>query len=632
MVPFSLTYSIGFKRHMRILGLRCLILSTVLILSVPNAQAGPEVDMAYWIDDSDRAGVLEVAEQLFQGQFRQFDRTLAEGYIPHPIWIALTLGPGNPEEGDWVVRIRPPWHDRIEFFQSPSESEASSLLGSKIDSLITDGDPLTFDFHVPQQSIQQTVFIRVITVHSLLLDVEVLNQVQASRADRNNALFFGFYFSFLCAALFWSLITWLSDRERVLGAFCAQLVLSIAYAACMFGIARLLLPEGMPSSNIDAWTNVLIIAYPMSVIWFYRELYRDYGLRVWPRRVIDAIVVSSGICLLVLFFGETQQALRLNAIIITLSGFWLLACPWIFLDPSKDKSPDRLALWVMRGVVSLILLFAFAGVVRTLGLGSQDGVIINGFLLHAFVLAVVMPIALQYRAHQRSSGLIASESRALQKAEDEQRYREQLQQFMHMFSHEVRTPLMVANIAIEQGVNDPELAMQGAGAISDINTLVSRCLQTDQIESRAFPLSMERFFLKETLQEMATQCAPVERFSWSGDQGIKVFADRWVSGIIFANLIENAMKYGLADQPIHIGIEQQSDQSAAVRVSNAVDGRGSFDVDQVFDKFYRSDYAKRKSGAGLGLYLARALAEMQGGSLECSVDKKTQVTFIWTIR
>lgn len=635
MIPLIPTHSRDSDRRATLAGL-CpvlLMLLAVFMVSAASAQDQPTVTTAYWIDDGGRADLSEVAARFRDGGFEAFDQALAEGYIPHPIWVAVTLDSGVAEDSDWVIRIRPPWHDRIEFFGSPSGAGMPiSVLGSKVHSPTTIANPLSYDFYISQKDIEQTVFFKVSTVHSFLFDVQVLTQAQVSRSDRNNALFFGFYFSFLCAALLWSLITWLGDRERVLGAFCAQLFLSIAYAACMFGLTRMFLPDEVPSSYIDAWTNLLIIAYPMSVIWFYRELYSDYGLRVWARRGLDAIVALGGVCLTIMLLGEIQEALRLNALILTASAFWLLACPWIFLNRSRAKLHPEISVWLMRAVVTLLLGLAFVGVVGTLGVASEEGVAINGFLLHAFALAVLMTVALQYRAQKRNRDLTNSEARALQRMEDELRYREQLQRFMNMFSHEVRTPLAVANIAIEQGINDPELLKKGTRAVSDIDALVARCLEADQMESGALPVSKERLFVRETLEEIAASHAPAATILWCGDYGIEVLADRWISALIFANLVENAMKYGLTHFPIEVAIEHGSEQGVTVCVSNAIDERGLFDQDQVFNKFYRSDHAKRKSGAGLGLYLARALAEMQEGTLDCSISEENKVMFTWTMR
>jgi hypothetical protein len=267
-----------------------LMMGLMLWASLALASDDEAAKSAFWVDTTGVATLEDAINRSELGAFRSFDRVLAEGFIPHPIWVALTLPAGDPDAEHWVIRIRPPWHDQIELFDPNAASLPIKTVGSQVDSPIAGYESLTLDFAIPQQAEERTLFLKIQTAHSLLLHLDVLDLSTARKLDQERTLFFGFYFAFLAAVLFWSLITWFGDRERVLGAFCLQLMLSIAYAAFMFGVARVLFSDALSAMQVDALTNLLIIAYPISVIWFYRELFADYGLRLWPRRVLDLFV------------------------------------------------------------------------------------------------------------------------------------------------------------------------------------------------------------------------------------------------------------------------------------------------------------------------------------------------------
>ena len=58
-------------------------------------------------------------------------------------------------------------------------------------------------------------------------------------------------------------------------------------------------------------------------------------------------------------------------------------------------------------------------------------------------------------------------------------------------------------------------------------------------------------------------------------------------------------------------------------------GRGVPDKDMpfIFDKFYRGSNSRQQSGAGLGLYIVRYIAEQSGGSVSCrNTDNGFEVT------
>jgi PAS domain S-box-containing protein len=94
----------------------------------------------------------------------------------------------------------------------------------------------------------------------------------------------------------------------------------------------------------------------------------------------------------------------------------------------------------------------------------------------------------------------------------------------------------------------------------------------------------------------------------------------WEEGsleLVVRNLISNALKYGGEDG--WVGVRgYATDDGVAIAVADAGPGLPA-DADRLFELFYRSDEARRRAqGAGIGLFVVRALVDSAGGSVRAS--------------
>ena len=86
-------------------------------------------------------------------------------------------------------------------------------------------------------------------------------------------------------------------------------------------------------------------------------------------------------------------------------------------------------------------------------------------------------------------------------------------------------------------------------------------------------------------------------------------------GQVLSNLVSNAIKYSRSGGKIMIS-RQTRPKQVIICVRDDGPGIAVDDIPHIFDRFYRaSDASKTTKGAGLGLYLARAVIEAHGGRI-----------------
>jgi signal transduction histidine kinase len=100
---------------------------------------------------------------------------------------------------------------------------------------------------------------------------------------------------------------------------------------------------------------------------------------------------------------------------------------------------------------------------------------------------------------------------------------------------------------------------------------------------------------------------------------VVITSDRDAIGQIVLNLIDNACKYAAGGGEVSVAVAARPGGGAEVRVSDRGPGVAPDHRERIFEKFHRVDDAltAEKTGAGLGLSIARQLARGLGGELRC---------------
>ena len=110
----------------------------------------------------------------------------------------------------------------------------------------------------------------------------------------------------------------------------------------------------------------------------------------------------------------------------------------------------------------------------------------------------------------------------------------------------------------------------------------------------------------------------------------KVLGDQNRVAQVLDNLLDNALRYAPDNSRVKISLKNREEQVHCT-VSDQGPGIPTEHLPMIFERFYRADQARDREsgGAGLGLSIARALVEAQGGTIqaESQVGEGTNITF-----
>ena len=205
--------------------------------------------------------------------------------------------------------------------------------------------------------------------------------------------------------------------------------------------------------------------------------------------------------------------------------------------------------------------------------------------------------------------------------------KESIQTLIADISHQTKTP--VANILLyaqllEEQVLSPEgreCAAALESQVEKLRALVDALVKTSRLEAGILSLHPKAGLLSPMLEDAAAQFAPkaAEKgitLTLTPTDAAAVFDPKWTAEAI-CNLLDNAVKYTPAGGSVTVEVIPYP-MFCRINVTDSGPGIPETERTKIFGRFYRSPTAYETEGVGLGLYLARHIAEGQGGYIKVS--------------
>lgn len=201
-------------------------------------------------------------------------------------------------------------------------------------------------------------------------------------------------------------------------------------------------------------------------------------------------------------------------------------------------------------------------------------------------------------------------------------------QFAGDASHELRTPLSVIEaettltLGKDRTVDEYKKSLEVISQeVEFMSTVIGNLLSIARHEAGNDSAVMEKLNIKDILDELSPQVtararAKGLRFIREISSDLFVNGDRIKMKQLFMNIFENAIRY---TEKGHISVKLKShDDLAAISIIDTGVGIAEEHIPHIFERFYRVDKARSRAegGAGLGLSIAKQIAESHGGRIE----------------
>ena len=195
--------------------------------------------------------------------------------------------------------------------------------------------------------------------------------------------------------------------------------------------------------------------------------------------------------------------------------------------------------------------------------------------------------------------------------------------FLQDASHHLRTPITIALTYAEllardlHGNQERHDIQMVIGEMTRLRRLSDRLLIIAGSEDPEF-LRREPVLLAEFATEAIERWRPTAERRWELGHldAATVMADSERLGLAVDTLLENAVKYTVADDAITLSVDGGGTGTVRLRVTDTGSGIADGELPYIFDRFRAGSGDQGSRGTGLGLALVRAVADAHGGTAE----------------
>ena len=218
----------------------------------------------------------------------------------------------------------------------------------------------------------------------------------------------------------------------------------------------------------------------------------------------------------------------------------------------------------------------------------------------------------------------------------EESYKKQ-KAFITNASHELKTPLTIINTDIEilkMDHGNNEWTDSITDQVRRLTTMTNQLVTLSKLDENSLDnYPMSNISLTELAKESINAFSPTFEkngfnFSSDVDEDLTIRGNRNLINELFYILMDNALKYAKLKGDVSLSVKKNKNRVEINFVNDIEDEE--VDVNQLFERFYRSPHSSKKEGSGIGLSIAKEIVDLHKAKISASIkNQKIYFTIVF---
>ena len=209
--------------------------------------------------------------------------------------------------------------------------------------------------------------------------------------------------------------------------------------------------------------------------------------------------------------------------------------------------------------------------------------------------------------------------------------------FITNASHELKTPLTIINTDVEilrMDHGDNEWTDSITDQVRRLTTMTNQLVTLSRLDEDSmsnYPLSV--ISVDKIAEENINAFKPSFenngfKFSSEVEKDLTIKGNTYLINELFSIFLDNALKYAKNNGSVNLSVKKNKNKVEIIFSNDIEDNE--VDVNQLFERFYRSPRSNKKEGSGIGLSIAKEIVELHKAKISASIkDNKIYFNIIF---